>query len=95
MRGEHLLARRGRRRYLVVGVTALSRAGSLGCRRPSTRSNAHVDGEVTYVPIPPGTGESLAGMLTVDLPATVVKGQEFNIVIPRRIGTRRVAVATP
>jgi hypothetical protein len=46
---------------------------------------------VTYVPIPPGTGESLAGLLTIDLPANVVKGQEFNIVI-RRIGTRRVNV---
>jgi Listeria-Bacteroides repeat domain (List_Bact_rpt) len=49
---------------------------------------------VTYVPIPPGTGESLAGLLTIDLPANVVKGQEFNIVI-RRIGTRPVHVTPP
>ena len=50
--------------------------------------------EPTYVPIPTGTGASLAGLLTIDLPATVVKGQEFNIVV-RRIGTRRIAIAPP
>lgn len=44
---------------------------------------------VTYVPIPFGAGDSFAGLLTVDLPPTVVKGQEFNIVV-RRIGTRRL-----
>lgn len=49
---------------------------------------------VTYIPIPPGTGESLAGLLTVDLPSNVVKGQEFNIVV-RRISSRRVAVTPP
>jgi Listeria-Bacteroides repeat domain (List_Bact_rpt) len=49
---------------------------------------------VTYVPIPPGTGEGLAGLLTIDLPANVVKGQEFNIVV-RRIGSRRVGVTKP
>ncbi len=49
---------------------------------------------VTYVPIPPGTGESLAGLLTIDLPATVVKGQEFNIIV-RRIGTRQIKIVTP
>jgi hypothetical protein len=49
---------------------------------------------VTYVPIPPGAGESLAGLLTIDLPANVVKGQEFNVVV-RRIGTRKIKVAAP
>jgi hypothetical protein len=49
---------------------------------------------VTYVPIAPGTGESLAGLLTIDLPANVVKGQEFNIIV-RRIGTRHVVVTPP
>lgn len=40
-----------------------------------------------YVPIPFGTGDSFAGLLTVDLPPTVVKGQEFDIVV-RRITVR-------
>jgi hypothetical protein len=43
---------------------------------------------VTYVPIPVSAGENFAGLFTVDLPPTVVKGQEFNIVV-RRITTRR------
>jgi hypothetical protein len=42
----------------------------------------------TYVPIPPGTGENFAGLLTVDLPPTVVKGQVFKVVV-RRVATRR------
>jgi hypothetical protein len=44
---------------------------------------------VTYVPIPPGTAESIAGLFTVDLPTTVTVGQEFNILV-RRVSTRRM-----
>ncbi len=36
---------------------------------------------ITYVPIPPGAGANLAGLLTVDLPETVHKKQVFNIVV--------------
>jgi hypothetical protein len=43
---------------------------------------------ITYVPVPPDTGQDFAGLLTVDLPMTVLRGQEFNIVL-RRISTRR------
>jgi hypothetical protein len=39
---------------------------------------------VTYVPIPPGTGENYAGLFTVDLPPSVVAGQAFNIVVRHR-----------
>lgn len=42
---------------------------------------------VTYIPIPTGSGENFAGLLTIDLPASVVKGQVFNIVV-RRVSTR-------
>jgi len=49
---------------------------------------------ITYVPIPPGAGQNFAGLLTVELPSTVVKGQEFNVVI-RRISTRRLIVPAP
>jgi hypothetical protein len=38
-------------------------------------------GGITYVPVPPGTGLNYAGLLSVDLPATVKKGQVFNIVV--------------
>jgi hypothetical protein len=43
---------------------------------------------VTYIPIPAGTTENIAGLLTVDLPTTVTVGQEFNIIV-RRVSTRR------
>ena len=43
---------------------------------------------ITYIPIPTAAGENFAGLLTLDLPATVVKGQEFNIIV-RRITTRQ------
>ena len=47
-----------------------------------------VTGGVTYLPIPQGTGQSLAGLLTVDLPPTVVAGQEFDVVL-RRVSSRQ------
>lgn len=43
---------------------------------------------VTYIPIPTGAGENFAGLLTVDLPTTVRKGQEFNIIV-RRVRSRQ------
>jgi hypothetical protein len=43
---------------------------------------------VTYIPIPPGTGQNFASLFTVDLPTTVHKGQEFNIVV-RRVSTHK------
>jgi len=49
---------------------------------------------VTYVPIPPALGVNFAGLFTVDLPATVRNGQEFNILL-RRISTRRMPIQTP
>ena len=49
---------------------------------------------VTYIPIPPGTGGSFAGLLTVDLPATVRYGNEFDVVV-RRITTKQVVKPTP
>jgi hypothetical protein len=35
---------------------------------------------VTYIPIPPGEGANLPGLLTIDLPSTVRKGQAFKAV---------------
>jgi L-Lysine epsilon oxidase N-terminal/L-lysine epsilon oxidase C-terminal domain len=63
-------------------------------------------GGITYVPIPPGTGTNYAGLLSVELPAALHRGQAFNIVVrqvtnvsakapppPPRIATRRRAAA--
>jgi hypothetical protein len=49
-----------------------------------------VNGGLTYVPIPSGSGQKFGGLFTVDLPPTVKKGQEFNIVV-RRLSSRQLA----
>jgi hypothetical protein len=49
---------------------------------------------VTYIPIPYATVDSFAGLFTLDLPQTVVTGQEFDIVV-RRIGNRKLKAAPP
>jgi hypothetical protein len=41
---------------------------------------------VTYVPIPPGTADTFAGLFTIDLPLGVRAGREYNVVV-RRIST--------
>ncbi|MCS6305335.1 MAG: hypothetical protein H8K07_16965 [Nitrospira sp.] len=71
----------------------LSLAGRLyGAHLLSAGDSNTIDCQVTngvsYIPIPPGNIENIAGLLTVDLPQTVSIGQEFNIIV-RRISTRR------
>jgi len=46
-----------------------------------------VTGGMTYVPIPLGSGDNFAGLFTLDLPQTVITGQEFDIIV-RRLATR-------
>ena len=50
--------------------------------------------KVTYIPIPVGTGGSFGGLITVDLPASITVGHEFDVVV-KRITTRQLAVAPP
>lgn len=45
----------------------------------------------TYIPIPPGYALSFAGLLTLELPTSVLRGQVFNIII-RRTSLRRIAI---
>ena len=75
----------------------LALAAQMYGTQPLSAADSHTiqcatSNNVTYIPIPFGTGDSFAGLLTVDLPPTVVTGQEFNIVV-RRISTRRVKAA--
>ena len=63
-----------------------------------TASGAHtlsvkVDGGVTYVPIPEGSGENFAGLFTVELPLGITAGQEFEVLV-RRVATA-IGKATP
>lgn len=47
-----------------------------------------VDAPVSYLPIPFGAGDKLAGLFTIDLPQGIRAGQEFHVVV-RRISTRQ------
>lgn len=76
----------------AADVVAL--ASSLYGRHGLTATGAHtigcqVTGGVTYVPIPRAAGDNFAGLLTVDLPPTVVAGQEFDVVV-RRVAVRNL-----
>jgi hypothetical protein len=76
----------------VLASDVLALASKLYSSHTLSATDTHtiqckITGGVTYVPIPTGSGENFAGLFTVDLPTTVVTGQEFNIVV-RRIGTR-------
>ena len=67
-------------------------AGSLGRGRQHDPMRSAAP--VTYIPIPAGPagrrGDGFAGLLTVDLPATVRYGNSFDIRV-RRVTTRQVA----
>jgi hypothetical protein len=73
---------------IVRTASALYGTHQLAVADPQT-VRCEVDGGITYIPIPQGTPENLAGLLTVDLPSTVVYGQQFDIVV-RRVSTRLV-----
>jgi len=83
----------------VDAATVVALAAALTPALPLTAVDAHtvqcevVDG-VTYLPIPSGPTERVAGLLTVDLPADVVKGQEFDVVL-RRVRTRTIFTPPP
>jgi hypothetical protein len=72
---------------IVQGASALYGAHRLRVADAET-VRCEIDGGITYVPIPSGTPQNLAGLITLDLPATVVYGQHFEIVV-RRVSTRR------
>jgi hypothetical protein len=83
----------------VNAMTVLQLANRLYGTHLLSASDSHtidcsVTRGVTYVPIPPGTGENFAGLFTVDLPTTVTSGQEFDIIV-RRVASRRVPVDVP
>jgi hypothetical protein len=77
----------------VQASDVLALASALYSTHTLSAADAHtvqckVTGGVTYVPIPAGAGDNFAGLFTVDLPTTIVTGQEFNVVV-RRIATRQ------
>ena len=47
---------------------------------------------ITYLPVPPGSGSNYAGLLTVEVPSTVMHGQQFTVVARQ---LRNVAALRP
>ncbi|HKT09198.1 MAG TPA: hypothetical protein VJR24_14965 [Gemmatimonadaceae bacterium] len=50
---------------------------------------------LTFIPIPPGTGPNLPGLLTVQLPPTVRKGQAFKAVVRQMTNAQAKRPAPP
>lgn len=64
--------------------TILGMADTLYARHELSNSDAHTltcaARGITYVPIPPGVGSNYAGLLTLDLPPAVKRGQAFKVI---------------
>lgn len=46
-----------------------------------------ITGGVSYVPIPDGTGDNFAGLITIELPVGIQRGQTFDVTV-KRLSTR-------
>ncbi|HET6254618.1 MAG TPA: sialidase family protein [Puia sp.] len=78
----------------VNAAEVLQLAASLYAAKTLSASDSHtlqctVSNELTFIPIPVGSGQNFAGLFTVDLPSHIRVGNEFNIIV-RRITTRRI-----
>jgi hypothetical protein len=79
----------------------LSKADKLYGRHGLLRADAHTlsceANGITYLPIPPGVGSNFAGLITVELPATVKKGQAFKVIARQiaNVSARRPTPAPP
>jgi hypothetical protein len=76
----------------MAAADVIALAGTWGGAAGLSSSDAHtltlkVEGGVSYLPIPTGTGQNFAGLITVELTPGIRSGQEFEVVV-RRIGTR-------
>ncbi|PWU07888.1 MAG: hypothetical protein C5B51_08890 [Terriglobia bacterium] len=68
----------------LYGTHLLTAADANTIEAPVTRG-------VTYVPIPSGQTENIAGLISVQLPTNISVGQEFNLLV-RRVSTREVVI---
>ena len=79
--------------------TILEMADKLYSYHGLSRADAHTlnctASGITYVPIPPGVGSNYAGLMTIDLPATVKRGQAFRVVSRQITNTSDRLVGQP
>jgi hypothetical protein len=83
----------------VAAADVITLARTWGGAAGISSSDAHtlsltVEGGVSYVPIPEGTGQNFAGLLTLELPPGIRTGQEFEVLI-RRLASRLGKPASP
>ncbi|HZQ16785.1 MAG TPA: hypothetical protein VFA82_08440 [Gaiellaceae bacterium] len=83
----------------VSAADVVSLAKTWGGASDLSASGAHtltltVEGGVSYVPIPEGTGQNFAGLITLEVQPGVRAGQEFEVVV-RRLATRRIKTVPP
>jgi hypothetical protein len=83
----------------VAATDVLTLAGRLYATHQLSAADPHtvrcvVPDGLTFVPVPPGIGENIAGLFTVDLPMGVQAGQTYLITV-RRLSTRRGEVRSP
>jgi hypothetical protein len=52
-------------------------------------------GGITFVPLPNGSGAGLPGLLTIDLPPSVKKGQAFKVVVRQTTGAQGKRIVPP
>ncbi len=83
----------------VSAASVILLARQWGSTAPISASDAHtltipVEGGISYIPIPSGTGQNFAGLFTLELPLGIRTGQEFQVVV-RRISTKRGKAAPP
>jgi hypothetical protein len=78
----------------VIQLAAKYRSAQTFTKADSHTVQCTVQGGVTYLPIPTGTGENFAGLFTLDLPSGIRIGEQFQIVV-RRITSRSLSDRDP
>lgn len=84
---------------VYIPGAGLAEAVEYGARRPGSDALAAVDadtvrcrvGDATYLPIPGGSATNLAGLITIQLPPTVLAGSSYTVSL-HQVSTRRRAV---
>jgi hypothetical protein len=76
----------------VAAADVIALAETWGGAAGLASSDAHtltlkVDGGISYVPIPKGTTQNFAGLLTLELPPGIRTGQQFDVLV-RRVSTQ-------
>jgi hypothetical protein len=74
----------------ISAAKVLQMAATMYLTHNLTMSDSHTlqtpVGGITYIPIPPGAGSGIPGLISVDLPFGIRKGQVFNIVVRQVTG---------